>query len=73
MLATSGDDGSARLWDVATRHQIGPTMQCWHVPGRPGAVMRPAYPAWSRGYSWAVSGRVGKDRPGSGGQGWLEN
>ena len=27
MLATAADDGSARLWDVATRHQIGPTMQ----------------------------------------------
>ena len=27
MLATGADDGSARLWDVATRHQIGPTMQ----------------------------------------------
>lgn len=27
MLATVGDDGYARLWDVATQHEIGPQME----------------------------------------------
>ena len=40
LLATTGSDGTARLWDVATQRQIGPSMTPPKGIG-PGASVRP--------------------------------